>query len=56
MIMKLLPPRSEGRMSKCCWYKRPRCINGFTACILKDPFGLYGFLDIFSGLEKFMKE
>jgi hypothetical protein len=54
--MKFLPPRSEGGMSKYCWYKRSRCINGFAAYILKDPFGMYGFLDIFSGLEKFMKE
>jgi hypothetical protein len=56
MIMKFLPPRSKRRMSKCCRYKRPRCVNGFAALILKNPFCLYGFIDIFSGFEKFMKE
>jgi hypothetical protein len=56
MIMKFLPPRSERRISKWYWYKRPRCIDGGAALILKNPFCLYGFLDVFSGLEKFMKE
>jgi hypothetical protein len=56
VIMKFFPPRSEGGMSKCYWYKRVRCIDGFAACILKNPFCLYGFLVIFSGLEKLMKE
>jgi hypothetical protein len=54
--MKFLPPRSERRMSKCYWYKRLGYIEGCAALVLKDPFGLYGFLDVFSGLEKFMKE
>jgi hypothetical protein len=56
VIMKLLPPRNERRMSKRYWCKRLGCIDGCAALILQNRFGLYGFLDIFSGLEKFMKE
>jgi hypothetical protein len=56
MIMKFLPPKSEGRMGKCCWHKRPGCINSCAALILKNPFCLYGFHDILSGLEEFMEE
>jgi hypothetical protein len=56
VVMKLLPPGSKRKMSKCYWHKRVRYVNGFVACVFKNPFGLYGFLDIFSGLEEFMKE
>jgi hypothetical protein len=56
MIMKFLPPRNKRGMSYCYWHKRPGCINSRAALILKDPFCLYGFLDILSGLEEFMKE
>jgi hypothetical protein len=55
MIMKLLPPGNKGRMSYCCWYKGPS-INGWTALIFKDPFGLQVFFDFLSGLEEFMKK
>jgi hypothetical protein len=56
VIMKFLPLGSEGRMGKCCWHKRPGCINSCAALILKNPFCLYGLLDIFSGFEEFMEE
>jgi hypothetical protein len=56
MIVEFLPPISKRKMNKCYWHKRVGYVNGFTACILKNPLGMYGFLDIFSGLEKFMKE
>jgi hypothetical protein len=56
MIMKFLPPRNERRMSKCYWYKRLGCIKDCAALILKNPSCLHGFFDIFSRLEKFMKE
>jgi hypothetical protein len=56
MIMKFLPPKNERRVSDCYWHKRPGGINFGAALVLKDPFCLYGFLDILSGLEEFMKE
>jgi hypothetical protein len=55
MIMELLPPGDEERMSYCCWYKGPR-INSWAALIFKDPFGLQAFFYFFSGLEEFMKK
>jgi hypothetical protein len=54
VIMKFLPPKDERRMSKCYWHKRLGCIKSCAAFILKDPSYFYGFLDILSGLEKFM--
>jgi hypothetical protein len=56
VIMNFLPPRRKRGMSYCYWHKRPGCINSSAALVLEDPFFLYGFLDIFSGLEEFMKE
>jgi hypothetical protein len=56
VIVEFLPPRSKREMNKCYWHKWIGYVNGFTTCVLKNPFSLYGFLDIFSGLEKFMKE
>jgi hypothetical protein len=56
MTMKLLPPRNKRGMSYSYWHKRPGCINSCAALVLEDPFCLYGFLDILSGLEEFMKE
>jgi hypothetical protein len=32
------------------------CIEGRAALILKNPSCFYGFLDILSGLEKFMEK
>jgi hypothetical protein len=55
MVMEFLPPRVEGGMSYCCRCERP-CINGWTAFIIKDPFGLHTFLDYLSGFEEFMQE
>jgi hypothetical protein len=56
MIMKFLPLRNERRMSKCYWHKGLGCIKGCAALVLKNPFFFYGFLDVLSGLEKFMKK
>jgi hypothetical protein len=56
MIMNFLPPRNERRMSKCYWHKGLGCIKGCTALVLKIPSCFYGFLDVLSGLEKFMKK
>jgi hypothetical protein len=55
MIMKLLPPGNEKRMSYLFWYKGPS-INGWTALIFKDTFGLQAFFYFLSGLEEFMKK
>jgi hypothetical protein len=55
MIMKLLPPGNEKRMSYWCWYKGPN-INSWTALIFKDPFGLQVFFNFLFGLEEFMKK
>jgi hypothetical protein len=54
--MKFLPPKNERRMSKCYWHKGLGCINSRAAFILKNPSYFYGFLDILSGLEKFMEK
>jgi hypothetical protein len=56
MIIKFLPPSNERRMSNCYWHKRLGCIRGCAALVLKNPFCFYGFFDVLSGLEKFMKE
>jgi hypothetical protein len=55
MVMEFLPPRVEGGMSYCCRCERPG-INGWTAFIIKDPFGLHTFLDYLSEFEEFMQE
>jgi hypothetical protein len=55
MIMKLLPPGGEKRMSYCCWCKGPG-INGWATLILKDSSGLYAIFDFLSGFEEFMEE
>jgi hypothetical protein len=55
VIMKFLPPRSKRGMSYCYWHKRLGCIDSCAALVLEDPLCLYGFLDILSGFEKFMK-
>jgi hypothetical protein len=56
VIVEFLPPGSKGGMSYCCWHKGPRYINCWAALILKDSFGLQGFLNFVFGLEEFMKE
>jgi hypothetical protein len=56
MIMTFLPSRNERRMSNCYWHKRLGCIKGCAALVLKNSFCFYGFFDVLSGLEKFMKE
>jgi hypothetical protein len=56
VIMKFLPPRNKKGVSNCYWHKRLGCIEGCAALILKNPSCLHGFLDVLSGLEKFMEE
>jgi hypothetical protein len=56
VIMKFFPPKDERRMSKCCWHKGLGCIKSHAAFILKNSSCIYGFLDILSGFEKFMKK
>jgi hypothetical protein len=56
MIMKFLSARNKRGMSYCYWHRRSGGINSCAALVLKDPFCLYGFLDVLSGLEEFMKE
>jgi hypothetical protein len=51
MIMKFLPPRNERRMSKCYWYKRPGCIDGGAALILKNLFACMDSLTPSLGLR-----
>jgi hypothetical protein len=55
MIMKLLPPGGEKRMSYCYWCKGPG-IDGWTALVLKDPSGLYVIFNFLSGFEEFMEK
>jgi hypothetical protein len=52
--MKFSTPKNERRVSKCYWHKGLGCINSRAAFILKNPSFFHGFLDILSGLEKFM--
>jgi hypothetical protein len=54
--MKFLPPRNIRGVRKCYWHKRLGCIEGCDALILKNVSCLHGFLDVLSGLEKFMEE
>jgi hypothetical protein len=56
MIMKFLPPRNIRGVSNCNWHKRLGCIEGCASLILKNHSCLHGFLDVLSGLEKFMEE
>jgi hypothetical protein len=56
VIVKFLPPRNERRVSQCYWHKGLGCIEDCAALVLKNPSCFYGFLDVLSGLEKFMKK
>jgi hypothetical protein len=55
MVMEFLPPRIEGGMSDCCGCEMPG-VNGWTAFIFKNPFGLHTFFDHLSRFEEFMQE
>jgi hypothetical protein len=55
MIMELLPPGNEERMSYCYWCKEPG-IHSWTTLVFKDSSGLYVLFDFLSGFEEFMKK
>jgi hypothetical protein len=55
MVMELLPPEDEERMSYCYWCKKPG-VNSWAALVFKDPSGLKVLFDFLSGFEEFMKK
>jgi hypothetical protein len=55
MVMELLPPGDEERVSYCYWCEKPG-INSWAALVFKDPCGLNVLFDFLSGFEEFMKK
>jgi hypothetical protein len=55
MVMELLPPGDEERMSYCYCCKKPG-INSWAALVFKNPSGLDVLFDFLSGFEEFMKK
>jgi hypothetical protein len=53
--MKFLPPGCEGGVSYCYGCERPG-VKSWAAFILKNPSGLYVFLDFLSGFEEFVEK
>jgi hypothetical protein len=55
MVMELLPPGDEERVSYCYWCEEPD-INSWAALVFKDPSDLNVLFDFLSRFEEFMKK
>jgi hypothetical protein len=55
MVMELLPPGDEERVSYCYWCEEPD-INSWAALVFKDPSDLNVLFDFLSRFEEFMRK